>query len=140
MLSTKLALVTGAASGIGLEVAKFFSKEGAVIIAVDLAESVNNTLSQLEAPKDKSFNHAAYTCDVSNNENVKDLFKRIKEDFPKQKGPNVVVNCAGVLVNKPFLEMTEVILDRALNINLKGTFNICQAGWFELFIYNYNYY
>ena len=36
------------------------------------------------------------------------------------------------MVNKPFLEMTEDLLDRALNINLKGTFHVCQAACKEL--------
>lgn len=132
MLSNKLALVTGAASGIGLEVSKLFAREGAVIVAVDLTENVHNVLAELEVTKDKSTKHSAYMCDVSNSENVKELFKKIKTDYPKQKSPNVVVNCAGVLVNKPFLEMTEALLDRALNINLKGTFHVSQAACREL--------
>lgn len=88
-----------------------------------MSDNVFNTLSQLEAPKDRSLKHSSYTCDVSKSEKVKELFQKIKQDYPKQKGPNVIVNCAGVLVNKPFLEMTEDLLDRALNINLKGTFH-----------------
>ena len=132
MISNKLALVTGGASGIGLEVAKLFAKEGAIVIAVDLSENVYITPSQLETRSDRSITHSAYTCDVSKSENVKELFVKIKQDYPKQKGPNVVVNCAGVLVNKPFLEMSEDLLDRALNINLKGSFHVCQAACKEL--------
>jgi NAD(P)-dependent dehydrogenase (short-subunit alcohol dehydrogenase family) len=92
MLSNKLALVTGSASGIGLEVVKLFAKEGATIIAVDLDEKVKAIPSQLESPKDHSHKHSAHKIDVSKSDQVKELFQNIKQDYPKQQC-NVIVNC-----------------------------------------------
>jgi len=79
--------------GIGLEVAKLFAKEGAEVIVVDIKENVIEIPSQLEPPKEHLQKHSAYKCDISKIENVKELFQNIKEKYPKQKGPNVVVNC-----------------------------------------------
>jgi sorbitol-6-phosphate 2-dehydrogenase len=97
MLSNRLALVTGGASGIGLEVCLNFAKEGATVIAVDLSENVFNTLPKLESPRDHTLKHSAYTCDVSKSDSVKELFQKIKHDYPKHKGPSIVVNCVIII-------------------------------------------
>lgn len=126
MLSKKLALITGAASGIGLDVAKLFSKQGATIIMVDNSKKVTDLVSNLDKSNEQI--HTALTCDISKSDQVNELFQNIKQNYPTFKAPNVIVNSAGILTQKSFLELKEEDFDRVIAVNLKGTFLVSQAA------------
>ena len=132
MLANRLALVTGAASGVGEATVGLFAKEGATIIGVDVNENVRKVVCELEEPCDSVAQHKAYVCDVSNSTQVNELFERIKQDYPVHKVPTIIVNCAGITQKIPFLEFSEEEYDRTMNINLKGTFLINQTALKEL--------
>ena len=135
MLKNKLALVTGGASGIGLSIAKLYAEQNATVILVDIQETVTSIVNELK--KDQSQEHSAFVCDVSVNDQIQSLFRQIKEKYPTQKVPNVIVNAAGVAFQKPIVETSESEYDRVMDINLKAPFLITQAAAKEL-IANYD--
>lgn len=131
MLSGKLALVTGGASGIGFQIAKAFANEGASLCIVDVNKNIDSVLKQLP---DTSA-HTAFKCDVSNSNDVKNLFDNIKKQYANII-PTVIVNSAGITRDNLFLKLTEEDYDSVLNVNLKGTFLITQAASKELILNN----
>ncbi|PIT93586.1 short-chain dehydrogenase [Candidatus Falkowbacteria bacterium CG10_big_fil_rev_8_21_14_0_10_43_11] len=114
-LNNKVAIVTGAARGIGRGIADEFIKQGAKVVYSDLAEPEN-----LPAK-----NAAFIACDVSNAEQANNLIRQTKEKFG---GLDILVNNAGIYPFKPFLEMSEAEWDKVLNINLKSVFLCSQAA------------
>ena len=128
MLSNRLALITGAASGIGLETAKLFAKEGAIVVAVDLQASIRHKIHDYDQPKDGLTKHSAFVCDVSNRKHVDELFVLMRTQYPQHRVPTIVVNCAAISEKITFVNSTEDDYDRILDVNLKGTYFITQAA------------
>jgi 17beta-estradiol 17-dehydrogenase/3alpha(17beta)-hydroxysteroid dehydrogenase (NAD+) len=132
MLSGRLALVTGGASGIGFQIAKALANEGATLCIVDVSKNLDSALKQLP---DNNNRHLAYSCDVSNANDVKSLFDNIKQQYANVC-PTVIVNSAGITRDNMFLKITEEDFDSVLKVNLKGTFLVTQAATKELILNN----
>lgn len=114
-------IVTGAASGIGKGIAKYFLDRGDnVVINSITAASLASTFNEFGAGD----NLAMYAGDISNNETGKQLVKIAIEKFGSA---DVLVNNAGIFASKPFLEVDEAYLDKFLTTNLKGTYFTTQA-------------
>jgi NAD(P)-dependent dehydrogenase (short-subunit alcohol dehydrogenase family) len=129
-LKNKLALVTGAASGIGFAIAELFAQEAATVIAVDVQEAVSESIKSFDTSHGQQ--HSAFVCDVSKSESVSELFTKISEMYHVQKVPNVIVNCAGIGDGSKFVDTSEEVFDRIINVNLKGPFLISRAAAREL--------
>lgn len=119
VLNNKIALVTGASSGIGRSIAMKFAKEGAFVIVnytgnKDLADSVVKEI------KDNGGNAEAVCCDVSNIDEVKVMIDNLIE---KHKRIDILVNNAGITRDNLIMRMSEEDFDSVINVNLKGTFN-----------------
>jgi NAD(P)-dependent dehydrogenase (short-subunit alcohol dehydrogenase family) len=130
-LSNKLALVTGAASGIGASIAQKFVQNGASVILVDNSEKVNDQCDKIRDSLDstKDIKISSHLCDVSNSTQVESLFKEINEKYPQQKVLNILVNSAGIGgKGNYFYKISEKDFDRVIEINLKGTFLMCRAA------------
>ena len=120
-LKGKIALITGASRGIGCECARLLAGEGASII-------INYNKSQETAEKlaqELGNNSIAIKADVSNNQEVKEMFKKIKEDYGKL---DILVNNAGILKDSLMMMVRESDYDEILNTNLKGTFLCMQQA------------
>lgn len=116
-LIDKIAIVTGAARGIGKATAIEFSKEGAYVIAADInLVGVNDTVKEI---KGEGFKATSIQLDISN---LSDIKKKIENIINKYKKIDILVNNAGLVSRVPILEMTESEWDRVMNVNLKGTF------------------
>lgn len=114
-------IITGASSGIGKEVARYFLEKGDnVVINSATAEKLERVYHELGA----GANLAMVAGNVSDKRTGQQLVSTAIEKFGSA---DVLVNNAGIFGNKPFLEVDEVYLDSFLNTNLKGTYFITQA-------------
>lgn len=117
----KTALITGAGSGIGREIAVRFSKMGIVCALVGRREdALQRTAEMIGAENGKSF---VFACDITNMEEQKELVEKI---ISQTGSIDIVVNNAGVTLGCPFEEVTEKQYDDVMAINVKAPFMLCQ--------------
>nr|WP_294794694.1 SDR family oxidoreductase [uncultured Mucilaginibacter sp.] len=120
-MKTQTIIITGASSGIGKEVARYFLEKGDnVVINSATAEKLEQVYNELGAGP----NLAMVAGNVSDKRTGEQLVATAVEKFGSV---NVLVNNAGIFGNKPFLEVDEAYLDSFLNTNLKGTYFTTQA-------------
>ncbi len=123
LLENKVALVTGAARGIGKAIALKFAEEGASIAFCDLAmdDVAMATKSELEALGAKVL---AVASDVSSFEGAQSVVDQVMAEFGRI---DVLVNNAGITRDNLLVRMTEKEWDDVLRVNLKSAFNYCHA-------------
>ncbi len=114
-------IVTGASSGIGKEIARYFLEKGDnVVINSATPEKLEQAYRELGAGP----NLARVAGSVSDKRTGEELVAVAIEQFGSV---DVLVNNAGIFETKPFLEVDEAYLDRFLTTNLKGTFFTTQS-------------
>ena len=124
-LSNKVALITGAGSGIGREAALLFAKEGAQIVVCDLNENAGQeTVSLIAAQNGEA---TFVRADVSKATEVKAAIAAAEAAYGKL---NVLFNNAGIFhpADGSVLETEEAVWDLTMNVNLKGVFLGCKYG------------
>lgn len=123
LLDGKVALITGAARGIGKAIAMKFASEGADVAFTDLVinEAGEQTVKDIEA-----FGHKvrAYASNAANFEETHSVVNQILADFGRI---DILVNNAGITKDGLMLRMTEAQWDAVLNVNLKSAFNFIHA-------------
>ena len=116
----KVAVVTGAAGGIGQAFAKRLAEDGVHIAIADLGDSAA-TVKMVEAAGRQAI---AVKCDVASEASVAAMAKEVGNKF---SNVDIVVNCAGIFPQKNFSEMTFADWRTVLSINLDGTFLVTAA-------------
>jgi NAD(P)-dependent dehydrogenase (short-subunit alcohol dehydrogenase family) len=120
-LENKVAIITGAARGIGFAVAKRFVADGAKVVIAD----VDDEAGEAAAEDLKSQGEAIYIhCNVAERLDVRNL---VAETLNAYGDIDVLVNNAGIVVGADFLDLEEEDFERVLSINLKGAFLCSQA-------------
>jgi NAD(P)-dependent dehydrogenase (short-subunit alcohol dehydrogenase family) len=124
-LKDKVALITGAGSGIGREAALLFAREGAAVVAVDVNElPAQETVAAIEQEGGRA---AACRADVSKAEDCEQMVAFAEAQFGKL---DVMFNNAGIMHGKDddAIQTEEAIWDLTMNINAKGVFFGCKFG------------
>jgi len=121
-LENKVAVITGAGSGIGKETALLFAKEGAKVVVADVNEmGGEETTADIKKNGGKAF----FTkLDVTNREQAKQMVKITLEKYGRI---DVLINNAGIVQDAFLSKMTEEQWDKVIDVNLKGVFNCSQA-------------
>lgn len=123
LLDGKVALVTGAAKGIGKAIALKFASEGADVAFTDLVinEAAEETIKEIEAFGHKVKGYASNAADFAQTQEVVD---QVMADFGHI---DVLVNNAGITKDGLMLRMSEAQWDAVINVNLKSAFNFIRA-------------
>jgi 2-hydroxycyclohexanecarboxyl-CoA dehydrogenase len=131
-MSGRTAVVTGAASGIGLGVARHLASDGHAVALLDLdGEGAGNAAKELSG---QGLRAAGYAADVADRGALANVYDAVRSDL----GPiTIVVTSAGMEAFDPVLDITPERWDRIIAVNLTGTFTSVQlaladmlaAGW-----------
>lgn len=122
-LSGKVAIVTGAGSGIGAAIARRLAADGAKVLAADLSAERAEAIVQEIA--DAGCTAAPFVMDVRQREDAAAAVARAVEAFGRL---DILVANAGLMDREPFLEMTDDLWRRVIDTNLYGTFICAQAA------------
>ncbi len=117
-----VALVTGAASGIGRSVALALAKAGADVAVADL--DLDEATKMAWEVRSLGRRAVAVKVDVSNSREVTAAVDKVVESLGKI---DILFNFAGIIERSPVVEMSEDSWDRILHVNLRGTFLMCRA-------------
>ena len=120
MLSGKTALVTGASRGIGKAIAIELAKQGADVV-VNYSRDEESAMGVVEEIKKIGCKGIAIKADVSNFDDVANMFRIIKEKFGKI---DVLVNNAGITMDKTLRKMTQEEWNKVIDVNLTSVYNV----------------
>ena len=130
LLKDQVCVVVGAASlrSIGYATAELFVRHGARVVAVDIAMD-DHALGEIKASIENAglrpSDLAGARCDISNPADCEQLCRDVVE---RHGTFDCLVNCAALVRSQPLLEISEVDYDRIVDVNLKGTFNLCRSA------------
>lgn len=122
-LDGKVALVTGAAAGIGASLAQYFAEMGAHVALVDLnADGVASAAKHIRLSGGRA---SAYGADVTDGHGMRDLFDRV---VAEHGALDICVANAGAIGPEDFFAATPEEWDRVIDVNTKGVAHTCQAA------------
>ncbi|MBI4734443.1 MAG: SDR family oxidoreductase [candidate division NC10 bacterium] len=123
-LGDRVALITGGSRGIGAAVARRLAAAGAAVVVNAHAspEAVDAVVTQIISSGGRAM---AVPADVADRDAVEKMVARILEAWGRL---DIVVCAAGLNLDRPFLELKPDTWQRVLDVNLNGTFHVCQAA------------
>jgi NAD(P)-dependent dehydrogenase (short-subunit alcohol dehydrogenase family) len=117
-LEGKTAIITGAARGIGFAIAEKFVTEGAYVVIADILDEGKESAEKLNG------NSEFYKIDLRDHDAI---FKMADDIHEKRGHIDVLVNCAGIAVPCPTMQLTEEIMDKVIDINMLAPLWCCVA-------------
>ncbi|MGG4662239.1 SDR family oxidoreductase [Providencia vermicola] len=117
-LDGKVALITGGAAGIGLAIAQLYVEKGAKVALVDKSDKVIDVASGMK-------NTIGIQCDITDSGSVPQMVEKVVKHYGAL---DIAVNSAGIVALAPAESLSEQDWDLTMNVNLKGTFLVCQAA------------
>lgn len=116
-LKDKVAIITGAAKGIGFATAQRFAQEGAKVIIADInQEFVNNAAAQV-------MNSEGYAMNVTDSASIQSVVDQAIQRYGRI---DILISNAGITQDARLIKMTEAQFDTVIDVNLKGVFNCTQ--------------
>ena len=120
-LNGKRAVVTGAASGIGLAIAELFASQGAAVVLIDQSqERLDAAVANIQQKTHQAI--SGFACDVASEESVQRAFSEIATPI------DILVNCAGVAHVGTLLSTPAAEFERLFAVNVRGTYLCMQAA------------
>jgi len=120
-LNGKIALITGAAAGIGLATAQRFAKEGCKLILWDVSDKLNAVAEQLMKEGTEVLHKKVSVTDEA------DVHKSVAEAHKHFRRIDILINNAGITKDRTLLKMSKQEWDDVISVNLTGVFNCTQA-------------
>jgi 3-oxoacyl-[acyl-carrier protein] reductase len=122
LLQSKVAIITGSATGIGQGIAQLFCEQGAAVLMLDRNEELNRMAA--EKIRSAGGRVLALALDVRDRSAIRDAVERAQNEL----GPvDILVNNAGIFPRQPFLTMTPEQWDEMQDVNVKSIFHTTQA-------------
>ena len=121
-LEGKIALVTGAAYGIGFEIAKSYAEAGATIVFNDIKQELVD--KGLAAYAEIGIKAYGYVCDVTDEDKVNEMVQKIEEEVGVI---DILVNNAGIIKRIPMLEMKASEFRQVIDVDLNAPFIVAKA-------------
>lgn len=120
----KVAIVTGSSKGIGRKVAEHLAALGIKVI-INYSRSITEAEDVIKGIKENGGDAVAIQADLSQVSDVERLFSETIDAFGRV---DILINNAGIMINKPLLEVTEDDYDMQFALNVKGTFFACKQA------------
>jgi len=121
---TRTAIITGAARGIGVALAKRLAQNGFAVV-INYANSANSANALVDELTTSGHQAMAIKADITDADAVKQMFDHAETRFG---GVDVIVNNAGVMTTQPISEMSDAVYDSMMDTNVRGTFNMLREG------------
>ena len=121
-LEGKIALVTGASYGIGFAIASAYAEAGATIVFNDIKQELVD--KGLAAYAEKGIKAHGYVCDVTNEEQVNELVKKVEEEGGVI---DILVNNAGIFKRIPMCDMSAAEFRQVIDVDLNAPFIVSKA-------------
>ncbi|MDE5976982.1 MAG: 3-oxoacyl-[acyl-carrier-protein] reductase [Turicibacter sp.] len=122
-LNGKVALITGASRGIGAAIALKLASLGCDV-AINYAGNLTKAEETLNAAKAYGVNAKIYQANVANYDEVEAMTKQVIKDFGQL---DIIINNAGITSDNLMMRMDQDSFDSVIDINLKGTWNVCKS-------------
>lgn len=121
-LAGRVALVTGAAQGLGLAIARAFHEQGASVLLTDVNRAVRDVATQLDAGAGRSRGAVQDVRDEA-------LWQELTAGLVRDRGSlDILVNNAALTISKPLWDIPAAEWDDVMAVNLRGTFFGCRAA------------
>ncbi len=130
LLENKIAIITGGSRGIGYATVEAFLAEGAsVVLCASRQETADRAVAKLKEAHPEAAVEGIWP-DLSDYAKVKEAFDKVAEKYGRI---DILVNNAGVSESTPFSKYTEEVMERVLDLNIKGVYNCTKAvcGYME---------
>lgn len=121
---TRTAIITGAARGIGVALAKRLAEDGFAVV-INYANSATSADALVDELTTNSHQAMAIKADITDADAVKQMFDHAETRFG---GVDVIVNNAGIMTTQPISEMSDAVYDEMMDTNVRGTFNMLREG------------